>query len=550
MFSNIFSKKSIFSRKNYEIVSLFILAPFYVLFLIAIYLGWITLTEDVFARTMALASLPLILISLYFFSYKKILPQRMGDCVQALVWILITAAGNTYWGGPIRIDGPLFPGFILVILLFTLLLDTFIPYFIAGVTGGLLIVEVLLKTPEPSFLLIMEYLEKVMILLFTAFVSSALIRRIFSEQKITQKLRRAYRKIGALFEIRDVLLASIGDGVFAINRAKNIIYFNRGAEKLSGFKSSEIIGRTYYIFLNFIRERDGKRNIAFIQVALEGEIVPMTDPTLLVKKDGRKLPIESTAAPLRDKKGKVIGSIVVFRDASKERKLQQIQSEFSSLVSHELRSPLTVIGGYLEMLTEEPDHLTKKKRKMADIARDASNRLLNLIKELLKISHLEKGDSRTEPIIVNPLDLAERAVTEEIRQLFKQKRQKFVFKRPKSLPQIKASPEFIIIPIQNLLSNASKYTPKGGQIGFRIYQSFYGIIFRVTDSGMGIPQEEQSRVFQRFFRASNTTHLEKGTGLGLYMAKLMIELSGGRIWFKSQENEGTTFFINLPIFEQ
>ena len=124
------------------------------------------------------------------------------------------------------------------------------------------------------------------------------------------------------------------------------------------------------------------------------------------------------------------------------------------------------------------------------------------------------------------------------------------------MPKIKVDPAFIITPIHNLLSNASKYTPEGSEIELKIYRNPHDIIFQdevvfqVTDTGIGIPKGEQNKIFQRFFRASNTTHLARGTGLGLYLTKLMIELSGGRVWFKSIQNKGTTFFVMLPVYKE
>jgi len=363
-------------------------------------------------------------------------------------------------------------------------------------------------------------------------------------EKISKELIEAKTK-------SETLLAGIGEAVFAINKMKEIIHFNHQAEILTGYKASEVIGKTYYLFLPFINEKDRNRNITFIESALkEGKITEMTNDNLLITKDASELPVKSSASPLKNVTGEIIGALIVFRDVTKERKMRHLESEFTSLVTHEIKSPVAVINGYLGMLAEgTEDKLTRKQKKFINEARTASNRLSQLIRELLDISRIERGGTKIEPVLINPLDLVEQILTKEMLQLFKQKKQKFIFKKPDGLPKVEVDPNFIIVPIQNILSNASKYTPEMGRIELRIYQGFRGIIFRITDSGMGIPKEEQNRVFERFFRASNTTRLEKGTGLGLYLAKLMIELSDGKIWFKSEENKGTTFFCALPIAE-
>ena len=277
----------------------------------------------------------------------------------------------------------------------------------------------------------------------------------------------------------------------------------------------------------------------------------MADETVLIRKDQSRLPVADSAAPIKDEKGEVIGVIVTFRDASEERKIQQMRSEFMSLASHELKAPLTVIRDYLDELKDEAvGSLTKEQQRLIGIAMKASTRLLKLTYDLLETARLEEGHVKTEPLVVDPIDLAEKVMTAELRQAFKQKKQEFTFKKPDSLPKIKVDPKFIMVPIKNLLSNASKYTPEKGKIEFEISQTKGGILFRISDSGRGILPEERFKIFQRFFRASNVTHLERGTGLGLYMTKLMIELSGGRIWFESEENKGTTFYFILPVFKQ
>lgn len=365
---------------------------------------------------------------------------------------------------------------------------------------------------------------------------------------LEQKVKERTAELEEAKNRSEVLLASIGDGVFAIDKERNIIHFNKQAEELSGYKSSEVLGKPYYDVLKFVKEKDRSENIAFIRKALNGETSEMADETVLIRKDQIELAVEDSAAPLKDEKGEVFGVIVVFRDATKEREIQQMRSEFNSLVSHELRSPLGVIGGYLEMLRDErTGKLTKEQRKLIDQTTNASGRLLKLVDELLDVARFEEGRIETEPVMVDPADLAEKAVTKDIQQLFKEKKQKFIFKKPASLSKIRVDPRFIITPIQNLLSNASKYTPAEGKIEFEVSQKDNRVIFKVTDSGIGIPRDEQFNVFQRFFRASNTTHLEKGTGLGLYMTKLMIEASRGRIRFESEKNKGTTFYFTLPV---
>ena len=347
----------------------------------------------------------------------------------------------------------------------------------------------------------------------------------------------------------EALLASMGDGVFAIDREQNLVHLNRRAEEMSGYKASEVLGKPYYDYLKFVKEKDGSENIAFVRDALRGELTKMGNHTMLIRKDGRSLPVADTAAPLKDQDGKIIGGIVVFRDATQERKAEHISSEFASLVTHQLKTPITIIKGYLAILTKKDENLTKKQNESLDEITAATNRLLNLVEDLLNVARLEEGRIKIKTVVIDSVDLIE-DIVKESKQLLERKDQKLILKKRPNLPKIKVDLRFIKEPIYNLLSNASKYTPEKGQIIFEIFQIHNELIFRITDSGVGIPEQEQSKVFERFFRASNVIGIEKGTGLGLYIAKLMIELSGGRIWFQSKENEGTTFFFALPALEE
>lgn len=414
------------------------------------------------------------------------------------------------------------------------------------VTMGLILMVFPLIVPT-TFL---KILTVVIFLLFCLF-SYLLIKTTYREIERRERTERISKELEEANARSETLLTSISDGVFAVDKEENIVHFNQAAESLTGHKIYDVLGKPYYESLQFLRDTERDKIVKFVPKALEGKTLKID--SILIRKDGRELFVEATAAPIKRGEKKIVGAIIVFRDTSKERKIQQMQAEFSSLVSHEIMSPITVIKGYLEVLVEEAGKLTKEQREAVNNAKEATKSLVSLIEELINVSRLEREDKEIEFALINPVELANKAITKEILRLFENKKQKFILKKPKTLPKIKVNPVFVITPIQNLLSNASKYTPKGGKIELKIYRNPHDIIFQdevvfqVTDTGVGIPKGEQNKVFQRFFRASNTTQLARGTGLGLYLTKLMIELSGGRVWFKSIENKGTTFYFSVPV---
>lgn len=136
----------------------------------------------------------------------------------------------------------------------------------------------------------------------------------------------------------ETLLASIGDGVFGIDKERNIVYFNLQAEAMSGYKTSEVVGKPYYDFLKFVKVKDRSENIEFIRTALKGKVADMGNHTVLIRKDKKELPVADSASPIKDKDGNILGVIVVFRDATKERELEIARAELVSFASHQLKS--------------------------------------------------------------------------------------------------------------------------------------------------------------------------------------------------------------------
>jgi len=347
----------------------------------------------------------------------------------------------------------------------------------------------------------------------------------------------------------NTILQSIGDGVFVIDTNYRITLFNHVAEQISGFSAKEAINKKYEKVLRFIREGDEKRNDGFLKDAMEqGVVAEMENHTLLIRKDGKKVSVADSAAPLKDLDGRILGVVVVFRDITREREVDRAKTEFVSLASHQLKTPLTAVKWYSELLlSEDAGSVSKKQRKYLNEVQHGNQRMIELVNALLNVSRIELGTFVIEP---EQLDLKAvfESVLKELSQPIKTKKLTVKKQYDKTLSLISLDPNIIRIIVQNLLSNAVKYTPENGTVSISVTKRKSDILIEVADTGYGIPASQQQKIFTKLFRADNVRKRDTdGTGLGLYIVKSVIEQSGGTIWFESEENKGTTFFVTIPL---
>ncbi len=288
---------------------------------------------------------------------------------------------------------------------------------------------------------------------------------------------------------------------------------------------------------------------------------PQLKPALEIILDGRKIKIvkrggfeageglffEVSTVPLVQSE-EVISYLIVFHDVSRERLVQRMKTEFVSIAAHQLRTPLSAIKWSLRILLDgEEGKLTKKQKKLMEKTYSSNQKMISLVNDLLNVSRIEEGRFLYD---LEEVDLKEtiKGVIEAVLGAAKRKKLKIVFHGDKkSYPAIKADREKITLAIQNIVDNAVKYSPGGKQIEISLEADGGFLLVSVRDNGIGIPRSQQSRVFQRFFRAGNAIGQEtEGTGLGLFISRNVIEAHRGRIWFESQEGQGTTFYFTLP----
>ena len=252
--------------------------------------------------------------------------------------------------------------------------------------------------------------------------------------------------------------------------------------------------------------------------------------------------------PTKDSSGATSSFTLTFTDVTHEREVSQMKSDFVSFVTHQLRTPLAGIKWMLELAAQEPAIPADAASYIED-ARAAAQRLIQLVNDLLDLSRLERGRLT---VAAKPIDLAEltREVLAETAVLVQEKGHRVSITGDASLPLALADPQLLRQVVTNLVSNAIKYTPAGGAIAVRIEPDGSGLRWSIRDSGIGIPPASQSKLFEKFYRAENVVTLEtEGTGLGLYLVRLIMDQLDGKVWCESEEGAGATFFLTLPKAE-
>lgn len=242
-----------------------------------------------------------------------------------------------------------------------------------------------------------------------------------------------------------------------------------------------------------------------------------------------------------------IGRLFIFRDVTHERELDRMKSEFVSMVSHELRSPLTAIKGYIDLFVDgNVGPLTPAQQHLLNIVQTNTDRLIVLINDLLDLSRLESGCVELRRTMLDPVDLV-RNTMDLLRPQFAVRQQQLTFEQRSPIPQTLVDPPRIEQVLTNILANAHNYTPTGGKIKVIIQADEHYITIDVVDNGIGLSCDEQAHIFTQFYRAQNgLTEYTNGTGLGLTISRAIIEAHQGRIAVTSTLGQGSTFSILLP----
>jgi signal transduction histidine kinase len=252
-------------------------------------------------------------------------------------------------------------------------------------------------------------------------------------------------------------------------------------------------------------------------------------------------------SPVVDDRGTFIGRVWTLREVTQQRELDRLKDDFVATVSHELRTPLTSMMGFLEMLREgEAGHLTDEQKRFLAIVYRSSERLQRLVGDLLFVARLDASGLQLQFTDVSVDDVVRECV--ESSSALARARDLELTAQLDNVPPVRADRERLSQLVSNLISNAIKFTPGGGRVTARAFVDGADGVIEVEDTGVGIPEAEQDRLFQRFFRSSTATEQAiPGTGLGLVISKAIAEAHGGSVSVRSRAGEGTSFRVALPL---
>lgn len=265
------------------------------------------------------------------------------------------------------------------------------------------------------------------------------------------------------------------------------------------------------------------------------------------RKNGEHYVASVNISPVLSQSGEIRFFVSVERDITKAKEIDKMKTEFISLASHQLRTPLSAMKWFLEMLLAgDMGKLSKDQLTAVENINSSNERMIELVNSLLNISRIESGRIIIEPEKVDIKELID-SITMELKQKFEDKKQTYTVTIKTTKPEFIADKKLIRNALMNLLTNANKYTPDSGKIDVRVFDKKDNLLIEVEDNGYGIPEKDHAHVFDKFYRGGNIIkQVTDGNGLGLYLVKSVIDSSGGKISFVSEEGKGTKFSILLP----
>jgi two-component system phosphate regulon sensor histidine kinase PhoR len=358
---------------------------------------------------------------------------------------------------------------------------------------------------------------------------------------LNQTASRLDRTIRILTEERNLsaaILGSMVEGVAVVNAAERLVFANPGFAEILGLDVPPVSGSSLLQVVRQIELIEAVRRILAGEPRVEAEIVTGTL---------RQHHFAATVASVRA--GETSGAVIVLHDITELRKLERVRRDFVANVSHEFRTPLTAIQGFTETLLAGASDDPHNRDRFLGIILAHSRRLARLTEDLLRLSQMDAERLELEVRRISVGQLIESCYETALRRA--QEKELFLsLNVPKQIPDVAGDARRLQEVLQNLLDNAIQYTLPGGKIILSAEIRDDEVVFSVTDTGIGIPQADQPRIFERFYRVDAARSREAGgTGLGLAIARHLAELHGGRIWVESEVGSGSTFYFSVPIFD-
>jgi PAS domain S-box-containing protein len=341
-----------------------------------------------------------------------------------------------------------------------------------------------------------------------------------------------YSRVSLEKERSVAILANIADGIVAVDRDGRVVLWNAAAEQITGVPQEEAIGHT----TTQVLQRD---------IESGDDDAPAGQRLVSILRGGEEVWLSLSEAVMRDPLGAVAGRIFAFRDISADRMVEQVKSDFVAAVSHELRTPLTSIYGFAEtLLRQDIPFAEEERRTFLGYIASESERLTEIVDQLLNVARLDAGDLQVE---LGRIDVGS-VVSEVVGTVDAGNGHRFEIDLPDEPLAAEADPDKVRQVFSILVENALRYSPQGGTVTVGARRNADRVEVRVVDEGSGIPAAEREWIFRKFYRAESAARDgAAGTGLGLFIAKELVNAMGGRIWVDSTEGKGSSFAFELPV---
>jgi len=373
-------------------------------------------------------------------------------------------------------------------------------------------------------------------------------------RSINAELEREKEVITAEVDKLEVVMSGVSEAVIAVDLERNIVLFNKKAEEMTGLNAEAVIGKPINLIIKVYEKNEEMSVYEYCPIRrdrFEGVVTTMDD-IKIVGFNEKETRVNLIASQIKEGVNVNLGCILTLHDVSEEMELERMKIDFVSMAAHELRTPLTSIRGYLSVFMKESEgKFDETQNGFLRRIQIASKQLATLVENLLSVSNIERGalvldkTSVDMPILVATCveEFMDRAADKDIGLRFQ--------KPEKEVPVISVDELRISEVICNLIDNAIANTPSGGKVVVTVGLDGNDVITCVTDNGIGIPKDAVAHLFTKFFRVSGKLERgSKGTGLGLYISKAIVEQHGGRVWVESEEGKGSTFSFSLPVVER
>jgi len=338
------------------------------------------------------------------------------------------------------------------------------------------------------------------------------------------------------------IFTNFADGLLFFNKEEKLSMVNAKAKKYLKIKGKDLTGKTTKE-LTKIKETEPLAEV------FEREKIKEVFRKEIKISEG--LTLEVSTIPISRGK-EILGTLVSLHDVTREKMIEKMKTEFVSVAAHQLRTPLSAIKWTLKMvLDEDLGEINNEQEEFLQDTYKSNERMITLVNNLLNVTRIEEGRYLYETEVGDVSKIVEQVFENHKEQAAKKEVKLKLEKAKEDFPKTLIDHEKIQIAVTNLMDNAIKYTPAGGEVKISLEHDKEKISFRISDTGVGIPKIQQERMFTKFFRGSNVVRMEtEGSGLGLFITKNIIEAHGGEIWFESEEGTGTTFYFTLPVVKK